>query len=746
MDSLFLYKTGELPSRSSAARPKHTPFQRRENPRSQTPASPRDAVPSMRHCTYTDRSREPTFRRDHVEAIERRLRQAEAKNKALSDELAKARRNENSTLGSREGVGVRSTPSSREDTVQSTASSVQANGTGDTIINEVSFLASTAAGDRHYLGSTSGVLFANLVRASVDISNGQRPSRAENENTRQPLSTLTISPGTQTTTESLPPLDLANKLVSSYLAHDHLCYPFLPPAELLDITDSIYRDPSFYSNNAYEAFVFDLVLAIATANVYKFDWQMLPSAETHHSRAMSRITEVFQCGGIKSLRVILLLCQYRTGSSMQDTSASMWHLVGIAVRICYELGLHRESTYTSKARGDENECHLAERRERETRRRCFWIVGITLGRPLAINLDDIDVALPSPQSDQIFATQFREQSNTHQASRTSIFVHITQYRHLCGRIMIYLHGLKRPEHTESRVSTLRDTLAVELDEWRADTDDLVLPDNKNKLDSSPDRTSFRSREWYEVLYSNARLLLFRPCPMLADISKDSTSLQNIFSSSKQAITIYAYLHKSRRINYSWITLHAVFMAGLSYIYAVSRHFRERRRGASSGACLPSDPTTIEIVNDTRACSNVLVAVSERWNALRHCHEVFDRLSDAVLADAIKLQCVPSFAQQSTSRIPTNAESRQRQELQYQPSMDSISTNLPTNYAGTIPANDGFYSGTSPLAVDSAFRSCYDDLQNLYDQSFIDDPVMQLSHDWLGYLDDFNGSYQWSNGT
>ncbi|KUJ15965.1 uncharacterized protein LY89DRAFT_697951 [Mollisia scopiformis] len=703
-------------------------------------------------CKYTDRSREPTFRRDHVEAIERRLRQAEAKNKALSDELAKAKRNENSILSSREVSGVRSTPSSRDENTQS-STPVQANGTGHTIINEVSFLASTAAGERHYLGSTSGVLFANLVRASVDISNGQHSSRAENEHSQQ-LSTLAKSSVSTTYSQSLPPHELASKLVSSYLAHDHLCYPFLPPAELLSMTDAIYGDPSFYSNNAYEAFVFDLVLAIATANVYKFDWQMLPSAETHHSRAMSRITEVFQCGGIKSLRVILLLCQYRTGSSMQDTSASMWHLVGIAVRICYELGLHRESTYTSKTQRDEHERQLAERREQEIKRRSFWcvfamdrIVGITLGRPLAIHLDDIEVALPSPQSDQIFATQFQEQPSAHQASRTSIFVHITQYRHLCGRIMTHLHGLKRPEHTEERVSTLRDTLVAELDEWRANTNNLVLPDNDNGPDFPPDRTSFRSREWYEVLYSNARLLLFRPCPMLADISKDSKSLQNIFSSSKQAITIYAYLHKSRRINYSWITLHAVFMAGLSYIYAVSRHFRERRRGPSSGACLLSDPTTIEIVNDTRACSNVLVAVSERWNALRHCHEVFDRLSDAVLADAIKLQCAPNLVQQyATSILPPDAENRRLQEINYQPFMSSASASLHPNSSATVPMNDACYTSTSPLAVDSAFRSCYDDLQNLYDQSFIDDPVMQLSHDWLGYLDDFSGNYQWSNDT
>jgi hypothetical protein len=239
-------------------------------------------------------------------------------------------------------------------------------------MNEVTFLASTAAGERHYLGSTSGILFANLVKASVDVSN-THPLHSSTDGDIQHLEPL-ANVKFAASKETLPSQELVRKLVSRYLSHDHLCYPFLPPQNLLSIVDSIYNDAAFYTNNAYESFVFDLVLAIATANVYKFDWQMLPSAETHHTRAMSRITEVFQAGGLKSLQALLLLCQYRTGSSMQDTSASMWHLVGIAVRISYELGLHRESTYflNNQERGSAE--YLEALRDQEVRRRCFWCV------------------------------------------------------------------------------------------------------------------------------------------------------------------------------------------------------------------------------------------------------------------------------------------------------------------------------------------------------------------------------------
>ena len=69
-------------------------------------------------------------------------------------------------------------------------------------------------------------------------------------------------------------------------------------------------------------------------------------------------------------------------------------------------------------------------------------------------------------------------------------------------------------------------------------------------------------------------------------------------------------------------------------------------------------------------------------------------------------------------------------------MISTTANASNGTERGIPLN-AFYSGTSPLAVDSEFRSCFDDLQNLYDQSYVDDPVVQLSQDWLGYIDGFN---------
>jgi len=153
---------------------------------------------------------------------------------------------------------------------------------------------------------------------------------------------------------------------------------------------------------------------------------------------------------------------------------------------------------------------------------------------------------------------------------------------------------------------------------------------------------------------------------------------------------------------------------------------------------------MEVVGDTRACSKVLVAVSERWNALRHCHDVFDRLSDAVLADAVKIQT--STYQQPPDSVP-NQHAQERILLSGQqplPRHNQVSNDAWMISNDLMPEDNmpmstswGF-STYSPLQVDNEFLHCYNDLQDLYTFNHINDPVLELSQDWLHYLGNGNG--------
>jgi len=152
---------------------------------------------------------------------------------------------------------------------------------------------------------------------------------------------------------------------------------------------------------------------------------------------------------------------------------------------------------------------------------------------------------------------------------------------------------------------------------------------------------------------------------------------------------------------------------------------------------------MEVVSDTRACSKVLVAVSERWNALRHCHDVFDRLSDAVLADAVKIQTStyqqpldPAASQYAQERIlPPGQQSLPGHEQVHNNTWMVAGNLMPEDNMSM--ANNWGFSAYSPLQVDNEFLHCYNDLQDLYTFNHINDPVLELSQDWLHYLGNGN---------
>lgn len=138
-------------------------------------------------------------------------------------------------------------------------------------------------------------------------------------------------------------------------------------------------------------------------------------------------------------------------------------------------------------------------------------------------------------------------------------------------------------------------------------------------------------------------------------------------------------------------MHSVFLAGLSYIFALRHHFQLQPR-----ARLHTTPTISQVVNDTRACSKVLVAVSERWDLARNCSDLFDRLSDAVVADVVEA---------STPQTGMNV-------------VDSVPFG----------------------AVDNTFRDCFGDLQSLGLDEFHNDAISQLSQEWFFGLDETQRYY------
>lgn len=104
-------------------------------------------------------------------------------------------------------------------------------------------------------------------------------------------------------------------------------------------------------------------------------------------------------------------------------------------------------------------------------------------------------------------------------------------------------------------------------------------------------------------------------------------LQMIWNSSRLVLAKYFDLLRARHLNYSWVCLYTIFMAGLANMYAVGCCVQRRKRG--SVAFLPS---LLDVMSDVRDCSNILTAICERWDDARVSCDIFNRLSTSALKE------------------------------------------------------------------------------------------------------------------
>lgn len=743
------------------------------------------AVPQCGPCRRSDVEcryavTETQIRRRHVLKLEKRIRDLQASNDALSARLQESQVDVAavaSAVDSRQVVSgspvealTGTTPQSPQGSVRagrSTHGGNQRNATRD-VAEDVIQMSLIAGGEHNFVGSTSGLLLANLLRprhqaptSSSSLSYG--PFLSPDSAWQRDNTAGRHGPNGGSGISALPPRSLAEELIRAYCSHDHLAYPFLSPRSLHKSLDAVYAAAagSGEAPDAVDAFFVDMTLAIATAQVHKFNWNGVYNAETHCDRAMTRLGDVLARDGIERVQALLLICQYKMGTTSSDTSTSVWHLIGVAARTCLEMGLHRASSYTLPIGGSNNgntECNasrLAAKEDMETKKRCFWslvaldrITSLALGRPLAIQLEDIDVDFPecNPSSGSehvpLDNTPSSATYGTPQwSAATSIFVHIVKYRLICGKILNTLHRSSKhappPGNSGGPTSyhDKRDRLELELREWHTQTDALQLVRHGGSAASPENSSSFRCDEWYQLLFHNGMLMLFRPSPVLCDAPRNSAVLQRIYDSSRETIHLYAGLHRSKKMNYSWVTMQYVFMAGLSYIYALRNHVQSaqtlpERWEEPSRSRLQTTPTITQVVNSTRACSRVLVAVSERWDPARNCSDLFDRLSDAVISDIVDAQ----------SAVPiTAADSNGTPQTPMAESMGHPGAQTTSDVQLGLSEGDLGHPSFLGMTVDTTFRDCFGDLQNLGLDAFHNDALAQLSQGWYqGLEEDLNG--------
>lgn len=184
-----------------------------------------------------------------------------------------------------------------------------------------------------------------------------------------------------------------------------------------------------------------MVMAIS---MQKLDVQYAGLADSYYLAAMQMVDEVIKPKDLKTLQCLVLIAQY---SLMTPTKTPIYYIVGLATKLCQQLGLSEEKTIkTGFAEG------LVDPLEMDMRRRLSWIVlsmemGLahSLGRPngFATSHDHLDVGFFQTVDDMYITP---EGITSREPSEKKIMaVHFFKMRLLQAEIRRTLYQRKRTE-------------------------------------------------------------------------------------------------------------------------------------------------------------------------------------------------------------------------------------------------------------------------------------------------------------
>jgi hypothetical protein len=184
---------------------------------------------------------------------------------------------------------------------------------------------------------------------------------------------------------SLPTHDLMERLVDIYMAKAQYMLPLLHEPTFRDDVRAVYDGATDPTIN----FQARLVIAIS---MQKLDTQYAGLADSYYLAALPYLEAALRKMNLSTLQCFALIAQY---SLLTPTRTAAYWVVGLATRLCQELGLCDEKTIKEYPPG--NRFNVLEV---DMRRRLFWIItsmeyGLahSLGRPSAfgITVDHIDV-------------------------------------------------------------------------------------------------------------------------------------------------------------------------------------------------------------------------------------------------------------------------------------------------------------------------------------------------------------------
>lgn len=260
------------------------------------------------------------------------------------------------------------------------------------------------ASDPRYLGSTSGISFARVVFAAVKSSvSGSSSERGSNRGGKAAAANVVDSGtsmrdsffGLQTKPTirqaPFPDRELGSRLVELYFEHANPQIPILHRGEFMDMFDRVYASGERHRTSR-ESYMLNIVFAIGSGIILgSSDTEDSPTSdpgrsptrsrssppsnkkrrlaghqhqpEEYHASAIVHLENFLGSspaadrpdgfgGGLEELQAVLLLAGF---ALLRPVAPGLWYIVGVAVRLGVDLGLHYEDGVGIDATGPEDQ-------------------------------------------------------------------------------------------------------------------------------------------------------------------------------------------------------------------------------------------------------------------------------------------------------------------------------------------------------------------------------------------------------
>jgi hypothetical protein len=408
------------------------------------------------------------------------------------------------------------------------------------IADIVGFL--SLGGDGAYVGSSSGFSLATNLGQMVQATVWNK-ALASNVSQSQPQA-MTIADLKRNSAG--PPNDkMGDRILDTYFTRVHLRYPFLDRAEILERHASRFQQNNSSPQDQYATFKIYMIYAVGATMLKLTEQYDYTAPENFFMTALQYISAARESHSVHNIEAMTLLVLYNLRS---PSNSGIWYMIGLAIRTCIDLGLHREAYYGNLTPY-----------EGQLRRRLFWtvyflerVIAVSLGRPYSIADRDIDVTMPLEIDDTvrddglIARTLAVSPSPTFQMSRPSsnitLAIQCFRLKRLESHIQGTIYRVDKP--ISSLIAKINPILKM-LEDWHR-----ALPP------SSPYETDYLGMHYYKAV----RLLLQ---PFLTILPPSDRRIALCLLASGQLCQIFKRLHQRDSYGHSFIALHSVFIAGVT---------------------------------------------------------------------------------------------------------------------------------------------------------------------------------------